>query len=131
MTAAGAGPGPRVLVAYATAGSEGRTELIAERMVEAVRARGASADTLDCGAAGAAPDLAGYDGALVGGSIRGGRDRRSLARFLDGAGAEPARMPWAFFSVCLFVASNREDHRAAAQDRDWEYADWNEVDAIA
>ena len=105
---------PRILIVYATAGSEGQTALIAQRLAGALRVGGASADVVDC--AEAPPDLrlGAYDGALVGGSVRGGRYRRSLRRFLRERGAELAGTPWAFFSVCLTVVSEREGYRAAA-----------------
>jgi menaquinone-dependent protoporphyrinogen oxidase len=171
---------PRILVAYATAGSEGQTILIAERLAETLRASGASADLVDLDAGAAAP-LDEYDGALLGGSVRGGRYRRSLRRLLRARRDELARLPWAFFSVCLTIAATSEEARAearalprrlladerlaptevavlggalrfsrhgrlgarllfavnrrdlpdSAMDRDWEYTDWDEVDALA
>jgi menaquinone-dependent protoporphyrinogen oxidase len=106
----------RVLVAYATAGSEGQTQLIAARLAEALRAGGARADVVDCEAPPSGLRLDEYDAALVGGSVRGNRYRRSLRRFLRAGRDELARMPWAFFSVCLTVAATREDDRAAARE---------------
>ena len=171
---------PRVLVAYATPGSEGQTALIAKRLATTLRAAGAVAEVVDLGAAGA-PPLERYDGALIGGSVRGGRYRRSLRRLLAARRDELARIPWAFFSVCLTIASASEEARAEARalprrlladeglepaeaavfggalrfsrhtrlgarllfainrrylpdtdmDHDWEYTDWDEVDALA
>ena len=171
---------PRILVAYATAGSEGQTILVAERLAETLRGSGASADLVDLDASAAAA-LGGYDGALLGGSVRGGRYRRSLRRLLRTRHDELARMPWAFYSVCLTIAATSEEARAearalprrlladealeptdvavfggalrfsrhgrlgarilfainrrylpdSAMDRDWEYTDWDEVDAFA
>jgi menaquinone-dependent protoporphyrinogen oxidase len=170
----------RVLVGFATAGSEGQTVLIAERLAETLRAAGASADVLDLDAE-TTPPLDGYDGLLLGGSVRGGRYRRSLRRLLRRRQDDLARVPWAFFSVCLTIAATGEDARAEARalprrlladegldpaevavfggalrfsrhtrlgarllfainrrylpdtdmDHDWEYTDWDEVDALA
>jgi menaquinone-dependent protoporphyrinogen oxidase len=172
---------PRALVAYATAGSEGQTERLAARLAETLRGDGARVDVVDCEAPPAGLRLGAYDGVLVGGSVRGGRYRRSLRRFLRAGGDELARIPWAFFSVCLTVAATREGSRAAARelprrflrdlrleprevavlggalrfsrhgrlggrllfainrrylpetdmDHDWEYTDWDQVDAFA
>ena len=61
----------RVLVAYATAGSE----------------------VVDCETPPAGLRLDEYDAALVGGSVRGNRYRRSLRRFLRAGRDELARMP--------------------------------------
>jgi menaquinone-dependent protoporphyrinogen oxidase len=171
---------PRILVVYATPGSEGQTALIARRLATTLRAAGAVAEVVDLGAADA-PPLERYDGALIGGSVRGGRYRRSLRRLLAARGDELGRMPWAFFSVCLTIAAvseeareearalprrlladeglepaevavfggalrfsrhsrlgarilfrvNRRDLPEAGMDHDWEYTDWDEVDALA
>jgi menaquinone-dependent protoporphyrinogen oxidase len=110
-----------VIVAFSTAGSEGQTERIAARLAEALRAGGARVDVVDCEAPPAGLRLEGYDAALVGGSVRGGRYRRSLRRFLRAGSDELARMPWAFFSVCLTVAATREDYRAAARELPWRF----------
>jgi menaquinone-dependent protoporphyrinogen oxidase len=106
----------QLLVAYATAGSEGQTELIAARLAETLREQGAEVDVVDIESAPRDLALGGYDAALVGGSIRGGRYRGSLRRFLRERRGDLAALPWGFFSVCLFVASTREDHRAAARE---------------
>ena len=104
----------RVLIGFATAGSEGQTALIAERLAETLRASGAAAEVVDLDAE-TAPPLDGYDGALLGGSVRGGRYRRSLRRLLRRRQDDLARVPWAFFSVCLTIAATGEDARAEAR----------------
>jgi menaquinone-dependent protoporphyrinogen oxidase len=114
------GPGRalRILVAYATAGSEGQTAQIAGRLAEVLRDEGASVDVVDCEAR---PGIAveGYDGALLGGSVRGGRYRRSLRRLLRRQREVLARRPWGFYSVCLTVASQREKDRIRARELPW------------
>jgi menaquinone-dependent protoporphyrinogen IX oxidase len=85
---------PRILVAYATAGSEGQTALIAAGLAETLRAEGATADVIDCDAAPAGLRIDAYDGALVGGSVCGNRYRRSLRRLLRARRGELAAVPW-------------------------------------
>jgi menaquinone-dependent protoporphyrinogen oxidase len=172
---------PRILLAYATAGSEGQTVLIVEHLARALRLQGAAVVVADLedvhGRAAIAP---GYDGVIAGGSVRGGRYRRSLRRFLDRNRTTLAGLPWAFFSVCLTVAATSETARRGAaelprkllrrhgleagevavfagalrfsrhtrlgarllfatnrrylgrtsMDEDWEYTDWDQVDAF-
>ena len=172
---------PRLLVAYATQGSEGQTVQIAERLAAVLRESAALADVVDCEKLPSDFRLSSYDGAIIGGSVHGGRYRRSLRRLLRGQRASLESLPWAFFSVCLAIASTREDSRAVAgklphqllareglaprevavfagalrfsrhsrlgarilfrmnrgylgrteMEGDWEYTDWDEVDAFA
>jgi menaquinone-dependent protoporphyrinogen IX oxidase len=171
---------PRILVAYATPGSEGQTELIAERLAATLRADGAEVDVADLVRSDGPHDLGAYDGVIVGGSVRGSRYRRSLHRFLDVHREGLARRRWALFSVCLMVAAVDPAARARAQElprelarrhhvrpteiavlggalrfsrhgrlgarvlyavnrralgrtrmEDWEYTDWDAVDALA
>jgi menaquinone-dependent protoporphyrinogen oxidase len=173
-------PDVRILVAHASAGSEGQTVRIAERLAETLVAAGAEVQLVDL-ERDAAPPLAGFDGALIGGSVRGGRYRRPLRRLLHEGHEQLAGLPWAFFSVCLTIAATDERARGnarelprrlmadaglapleiavfggalrfshhgrlggrllfainrrylpeASMDRDWEYTDWAEVEALA
>ncbi len=107
---------PRVLVAFATKGSEGQTARIAERLAAMLREGGARADVVDVEES--KPDLraSAYDAALIGGSVRAGRYRRSLRRLLGSEKAALEEIPWAFFSVCLGVAATSEAVRDASRE---------------
>jgi menaquinone-dependent protoporphyrinogen oxidase len=111
MTAAS----PAILVAHASAGSEGQTALIAERLATTLRGAGAVVEVVDLEGGRAPRPFAAYDGLLLGGSVRGGRYRRSLRRLLSDRRDELARARWGFFSVCLTIASASDEARAAAE----------------
>jgi menaquinone-dependent protoporphyrinogen IX oxidase len=97
---AGAGSGPRVLVAYATAGSEGQTALIAARLAETARGGGASSSSSTARL-----------------RLRSCGSTRTTGRSSAGrsaGGGTGAR--WIASCAALFVASNRESHRATARE---------------
>jgi menaquinone-dependent protoporphyrinogen oxidase len=103
----------RLLIAYAT--TDGMTARIAERMAEAVRAAGSSADVVDCKALPGGFDPTRYDGILLGASMHVQGYQHAATAFvrhhLDALRSRPS----GFFSVCLSIASNRADERDQAR----------------
>ena len=102
---------PRGRSCLRTAGSEGQTERIAAAWPRPWRRRG-QVDVVDCEAPPGLR-LGAYDGALVGGSVRGGRTGARCA-------ASSARRRRA-----------RRYLPETDMDHDWEYTDWDQVDAFA
>lgn len=105
----------RILVAYATT-TEGQSVRIARHLAETLRAEAVSVDVVDCAAVPRGLRIDAYDGALLGGGVRGGRYPRALLRLLRRQREALSRTPWAFFSVCLTIVSTREQDRAAARE---------------
>jgi menaquinone-dependent protoporphyrinogen oxidase len=87
----------RVLVAYAT--FDGQTRLIAERVAATLRACGHAAEATDFVAAHGVLDRC--DAVIVGAAIRYGHHSRELERWVRARRDRIARLPNAFFSVCL------------------------------
>jgi menaquinone-dependent protoporphyrinogen oxidase len=87
------------LILYAT--TEGQTARIAERIAQALRNRGHTADTCPAKEARAGRDPESYDGVIVGGSIHYGRHPAYLRSLVRGYRAALEARPSAFFSVSL------------------------------
>lgn len=87
----------QILIVYGT--KYGQTAKIARRIAEVIMARGEIATMLDVESAPSSLVLTAFDGAIVGGSVIGGKHQRSVRRFvLDHRDALDS-MPCAFFSV--------------------------------
>lgn len=99
-----------VLIAYAT--REGQTEKIARRMAEAVRADGHDAELFDTDHPTRPIELERFQAILVGGPIHARGYPRSIERFVRRHKELLDRVPSAFFSVGLAVASRTSDGRA-------------------
>ena len=99
--------GVRVLVVYHS--EDGQTAKIADRIAAALTAAGASAGTATTDGD---PSPAGYDGVIVGGSIRLGRHSRSLRRWLTHHADTLDRMPTALFQVSLTSDDPEHDDEA-------------------
>ena len=103
----------RILIAYAT--SYGQTAKIAGRMADLLMASGESVTLVN--AANHPRDFrAGeFDGAIIGGSIIGGRHQRALVRFVRDHRGVLNTIPSVFFSVSGSAASPLESERAKAR----------------
>lgn len=98
----------RVLIVYAT--RNGQTEKVARRMEQALADAG-HAVTL-CNVDKVGVELAGFDAILVGGPVYASRYPEKLARFVREQRSVLERVPSAFFSVSMALASRVHDGRA-------------------
>lgn len=87
---------PDILFLYSTV--DGHTRGICERMAESFESRGASVHLHEL-TPDANVDLGNFDGVVIGASIRYGKHRPEVAKFIDRNGQELGSMPAAFFSV--------------------------------
>jgi menaquinone-dependent protoporphyrinogen oxidase len=102
-----------VLIAYGT--TEGQTAKIAQRLAEALRARGCVADVRDVARLPADFSLVESDAVLVGASMHVGGYQRAIRDFVARYQAALMRVPSAFFSVSLTEAYPDRRERAAQQ----------------
>ena len=100
----------RVLIAYAT--SEGHTAKIAEYIAGVIREHGHQAYPVNVGRT--TPDPRAYDAVIVGGSIHKGRHQTAVGEYVRETREHLERLPTAFFSVSLVVASGTEQGRKDA-----------------
>lgn len=98
------------LIVYAT--KEGQTFKIAQRIAEALRAEGHSAQLFDADHPAAPLDFDRFQLAVVGGPVHAGGYPRSILHFVREHRAFLERTRAAFFSVGLAVASRTSDGRA-------------------
>ena len=100
-----------VLVLYAS--KHGHTAKIAHRIAQTIRDDGLEVDVRDSNATeGLSP--AGYDGVIVGASIHAGHHQREIVDWVKHHALALGEKPSAFFSVCLAVADDTDEARAAA-----------------
>ena len=100
----------RVLIVYGT--TEGQTRKIARFMEDVLEEAGHKATIAD--ASDEPPDADGYDAVLIGSSIHIHKYQAAVTHYITHNVAVLNKMPGAFFSVCLAVASALEDeHREA------------------
>ncbi|HZU81504.1 MAG TPA: flavodoxin domain-containing protein [Polyangiaceae bacterium] len=99
-----------VIVVYAS--REGQTEKIARRIASVVQQHGHAVALFDAEHPTPGIDLARFDVAFVGAPIHAGGYPRSVARFVRSHRSSLPRIPAAFFSVGLAVASRTSDGRA-------------------
>jgi menaquinone-dependent protoporphyrinogen oxidase len=101
-----------VLILYAS--KHGHTAKIAARIADTMRADGVSVDLQSVDAAHElSPD--GYGAVVVGASIHAGHHQREIVDWAKHHQAALAEKPTAFFSVCLAVADDTDEARAAAR----------------
>ena len=100
----------KALIVYAT--RQGQTAKITERVAEYLRARGHEARVQNLENRGSDVDPAGFDMVFVGAPIHVGGYPRAVSRFVRKHQAALARVPSAFLSVGLAVASRTSDGRA-------------------
>jgi menaquinone-dependent protoporphyrinogen oxidase len=103
----------RILVVYGT--TEGHTRKIAEFIGERLRLRGYEARVVDAASAEAKVLQPDCDGVIVGGSLHHGQHQSSLAHFVKDNLSWLRRLPRAFFSVSLALASHDADEAAEAR----------------
>jgi menaquinone-dependent protoporphyrinogen oxidase len=107
----------RILIVYGT--RYGQTAKVAEHMRAILTADGFDVTVADAAAPSTDPDLAHFDGVLVGGSVIRGRHQRAIRRFVIRHLARLNVLPSAFFSVSGSAGSAEPrgpaDARAALQ----------------
>jgi menaquinone-dependent protoporphyrinogen oxidase len=102
----------RILIPYAT--TDGQTARIAEYLADLFRGQGHEAFPVDVKRS-AAPDPEGYDGVIVGASVRMGRHQSCVRDFVRKHRAALERLPSAFFSVSLAIRDDTEEARREAR----------------
>jgi menaquinone-dependent protoporphyrinogen oxidase len=101
----------RILIAYGT--SEGQTAKIAARLVEAIRAQGHEAFTVDI--AREAPAPAGYQAVIVGASVHKGKHQRWVVDYVRRNRPALEHLPSGFFSVSLAIQDGTQKGRREAE----------------
>ena len=100
----------KILIVYGT--TEGQTRKIARYMEDVLQEAGHKVSIADASDEPPAPD--GYDAILVGGSIHIHKYQSAVTHYITNNIAKLNKLPGAFFSVCLAIASEFEDeHREA------------------
>lgn len=100
----------KFLIVYGT--TEGQTRKIARFMENVLHEAGHTVTLADASDEPPAPDP--YDAVLIGGSIHMHNYQPAVTHYITTHAAVLSRMPGAFFSVCLAVASDlEEEHREA------------------
>lgn len=113
-----------MLVVYGT--TEGQTEAVATRLVDALSERGHDAAAVRAGSVDAAVDE--YDAVVVGSSIHYGKQHSDVVEFVEANREALSARPTAFFQVSLSSAVDDEARRANAAryvDEFVEASDWN------
>jgi len=100
----------KILIVYAT--REGQTEKIAQHMATVLRSRGDTVDLIDADVERPRA-LASFNAVIVAAPIHAGGYPRSIVRFVKAYKDLIERVPSAFCSVGLAVASRTTDGRAA------------------
>jgi menaquinone-dependent protoporphyrinogen oxidase len=101
----------RVLVLYGT--TEGQTAKVARAIAARLAADAVDADVVQAGHGDPRP--ADYDGIVVAGSLHAGGYQKPVVRWLRAHGGELAKLPTAFVSVCLAIASTQANARDEAR----------------
>src|SRR6185369_6661471 len=100
----------RILIVYGT--TEGQTRKIARFMEDVLQEAGHKVSIAD--ASDEPPSPSGYDAILIGSSIHIGKYHTAVTHYINSNLTSLNKMPGAFFSVCLAVASDiNEEHREA------------------
>jgi menaquinone-dependent protoporphyrinogen oxidase len=99
----------KVLVAYGT--RAGSTAGVAERVAEVLNRNGLAAQAEEVKKV---KDTASYDAVVLGSSIRAGKLKPEVLKFLDKNKADLSAKPFAAFILCLAMKSADEKGRATA-----------------
>ena len=116
---------PRILVLYAS--THGHTAKIAARIAATLEDDGATVDLQHLDPHESQPTPADYDAVIVGASIHAGHHQRALVKWAERHHSALGLTPSAFFSVCLTMADDTEESRAATRgylDDFVERTDW-------
>jgi menaquinone-dependent protoporphyrinogen oxidase len=100
----------RVLIVYAS--QHGQTRRVAQRIATTLLQRGHAAELIDAEHTPPTLDLRDVEAVLVGSPVIGSQYRPSVVRFARKHREQLQRLPTAFFSVGLAVASRTSDGRA-------------------
>ena len=103
---------PDVLILYAS--KHGHTAKIARRIAETMRKSGLDPDLRSAESADEMTPSA-YKAVVVGASVHAGHHQREIVDWAKRHQAELAGKPSAFFSVCLAIADDTDEARAAAR----------------
>ena len=101
----------KLLIVYGT--TEGQTRKIARYMEDVLQDAGHKVTIADATEEPPAPDD--YDTVLIGGSIHMHKYQSAVAHYITHHVAVLNKIPGAFFSVCLAVASDMEDEHHEAE----------------
>lgn len=102
----------KIAILYGT--TEGQTSKIAQHIAARLRTAGHVADVMHVAELADDFDLAAYQGAILGASIHEGHHQRYVIRWVKAHRDSLARMPTAWFSVCLAINSVHEKDRTEA-----------------
>lgn len=103
----------RILVLYAR--THGHTGKIAARIAAALEQDGVTVDLRQVDAHEPEPTPPDYDAVILGASIHAGHHQRELVSWAERHHTALGMVPSAFFSVCLTVADDTEESRAATR----------------
>lgn len=101
----------KFLIVYGT--TEGQTRKIARFMEDVLKEAGHQVITADATDEPPAPDN--YDAVLIGASIHMHKYQNTVSHYITRHASVLNKMPGAFFSVCLAVASDMEEEHQEAQ----------------
>ena len=101
-----------LLLVYAS--KHGHTGRIAERLAEVARGDDVGVVVRDVGSAGDL-DVTQFAGVVVGGSIHAGNHAREVVAWAAARADQLTAMPSAFFTVCLTIADETDESRAATR----------------
>jgi len=104
---------PRYLLIYAS--THGHTGRIATRIAAALEQDGATVDLHQLSGGDDETTPHDYDAVIVGGSIHAGHHQRELVEWVECHHTALGVIPSAFFTVCLTVADDTEESRAATR----------------
>ncbi len=99
----------KVLVAYGT--RAGSTAGVAERVADVLNRNGFAAQAIEAKKVG---DTTPYDAVVLGSSVRAGKLKPEMLKFLDKNKADLNSKPFAAFVVCLAMTGTDEKSRATA-----------------
>jgi menaquinone-dependent protoporphyrinogen oxidase len=105
--------GIRVLVVYGT--TEGHTRDVATRVAETLRVEGVFAKLAEAAEAGELLARGGWDALVLGASVHQGQHQTSVVDFAKVHAEALAKLPTAFFSVCLAAAVDHPEKQREAQ----------------